>query len=276
MKKILSLLVLFCAVFLVNAQDETIDFKHMVDVDEKFAVKVAAYAPYVKPIVESVLENLKASNRVDVFSKSTLQATSESRAKTKDASNMKTWVRKKLDKPVKYLVSGTINKVSILAGSRGGYKGEVSFSLKIVDKVSEQTIGQVEIFSEGTSMVNSKSSATSEAIRTTNQKQINFFKSIFKLRAPMVLIEKEKRGNAMEVLIGAGVPDGIDKKSQFIVSHMQDLGGGKTREVPIGELKVKEMQGEFTLCSVRKGGKDIFSKFNQGKNNIVVELKTKK
>ena len=191
MKKILSLLVLFCAVFLVNAQDETIDFKHMVDVDEKFAVKVAAYAPYVKPIVESVLENLKASNRVDVFSKSTLQATSESRAKTKDASNMKTWVRKKLDKPVKYLVSGTITKVSILAGSRGGYKGEVSFSLKVVDKVSEKNIGQIEIFSEGTNMVNTKSSATSEAIRTTNQKQINFFKSIFKLRAPIVLIKKK-------------------------------------------------------------------------------------
>ena len=37
------------------------------------------------------------------------------------------------------------------------------------------------------------------------------------------------------------------------------------RKIPVGKIKVVEIQGEFSICEVKKGAEEIQKKLNEGK-----------
>jgi hypothetical protein len=64
-----------------------------------------------------------------------------------------------------------------------------------------------------------------------------------------------------KVLVAGGKEFGLKEGEKLIVERIEMLNG-KPYPSEIGELKVTKLTGDFSECSVSKGGKEILALFN--------------
>ena len=77
--------------------------------------------------------------------------------------------------------------------------------------------------------------------------------------------DTDKKGVAETVLV-SGVDESFSKGADFIVSEVEvlDLGNGKSvkRNKKIAEIKIKEIQGEVSVCKITEGARVLQEKLN--------------
>jgi curli biogenesis system outer membrane secretion channel CsgG len=102
-----------------------------------------------------------------------------------------------------------------------------------------------------------------------------WLKKVYPVEGIIFTIDKEKKGEALQVTISCGRNMGVKKKDEFKVFEEQEVevdGRVVKKTKNIGTLKVNglEEDGEFASCDVDKGGKDILEKFkNKAKLKVV-------
>jgi hypothetical protein len=235
----------------------------------------AAFKQYAAQITENVATNLKSTNRANVVLAKSSAAVEDNLAESIDAANMDTWVTQKKGK-MKYTIHGSINSIKFIKMGIKGYKSIVSFTVRVIDNVTEDVVAQQEFKSSDSPVEIAKTAAFPSALKTTNKPQIDFFKSFFNLRATILKIDDSSKTSAKTLTITAGKTSGLTKKDQFIVKQVEMLDGFLI-ENEIGILKVKEIGNTTTKCQVSKGGKDILSLFDKAnRESLICELKIKK
>ena len=235
----------------------------------------AAFEQYAAQITENIATNLKSTNRANVVVAKSAGAVEDNLAESIDAANTDTWVTQKKGK-MKYTLHGSINSIKFIKMGIKGYKSVVSFTVRVIDNVTEDVVAQQEFKSSDSPVEIAKTSAFPSALKTTNKPQIEFFKSFFNLRTTILKIDNASKTAAKMLTITAGKTSGLTKKDQFIVKQVEMLDGFLI-ENEIGILKVKEIGSTTTKCQVSKGGKDILSLFDKAnRESIICELKVKK
>ena len=235
----------------------------------------AAFEQYAAQITENVATNLKSTNRANVVLAKSSGAVEDNLAESIDAANMDTWVTQKTAL-MKYTIHGSINNIKFIKMGMKGYKSVVSFTVRVIDNVTEDVVAQQEFKSSDSPVEIAKTAAFPSALKTTNKSQVDFFKSFFNLRATILKIDDASKTSAKTLTITAGKTSGLTKKDQFIVKQVEMLDGFLI-ENEIGILKVKEIGNTTTKCQVSKGGKDILSLFDKAnRESLICELKVKK
>lgn len=204
-----------------------------------------------------------------------------------------------------YLISGNINQIAKRGGNIEKSKIDYdSYSKQYYTRKYQVYLTQidfvinVQIIDVTTGLVKSSKSITSsaEAETTSQETVINsairglegylkaWVNSAFPVYMKIVKVETtDKKGLPKTVLIkggsdvdlayrkDGGVLYGIGKKDVSseleVYENVTEMIDNKeyTRKVTVGKIKVSEIQGEFSICEVKKGAEEIQKKLNEGK-----------
>ena len=235
------------------------------------------YRGYVDRINENVLTNLKATKRVNVFSKNSAksadQAAEDATMKHLESGSGEFFFADEFTDP-DYSLSGKISKVGFVSLGISGFKATVSFTVQVQDPKTGDIVEQMDFVGQGKPQM-SKTDAFPDALKMTNEDQKTWFKSIFNLRTTIVLIDAKTKTTAKMVTIAGGKDAGLTKKDQFIVKQIKEVNGYSVETI-IATLKVKTIGGGTTQCQVLKGGKDLLSLFGSDGEGLICELKGKR
>ena len=172
-------------------------------------------------------------------------------------------------------VSGTKTDAKGNKSTYYGYKGTITVNLKVIDIVTTAVKASESMtVTGGGASTKTKEAALNIALKRLNKKIDKFVDVNFPLIVTIVEISESKKDAATSILIGAGSYLGLKKGDKLTVKEITSVelnGQMVDREREIGELKIKEVEGEhFSVCSVKKGGDKILSKFNSGAKLICI------
>lgn len=238
-------------------------------------------AGYTTQVNESILTNLKATKRANVYTKGSAKTATEA---TKDANIKLTlggsdefmWDAAGFEKP-DFTLSGAVTKVKFINLGIKGYQAVVSFTVKVTEVSTGDILDQMDFVGEKAKAEMSKASAFPAALKQTNEALQDYFKSLFNLRTTIYSIVDNSKTAAKTVKINLNKRSGVNTKDQFIVKEVVYEDGEAVDENEIGLLRVKEVGNKTTLCQVTKGGKQILSLFDKANREaIICELKQKR
>jgi len=179
---------------------------------------------------------------------------------------------------MQYMVIGHLMKMNIYTmknpdGSVNGYKASAAFTLKVND-IETGTTTEAESFqTEVSPLAMSKEQAVNQALQSVEPALNEYFSKTFPLTTNIVKILTTKRDVAATLLIAGGRTFGFNVGDKISVERVEMLNG-KPYPTEIGELKVTKLAGEFSECSVSKGGKEILASFNAAeKINCILIVK---
>lgn len=154
------------------------------------------------------------------------------------------------------------------------YTATINFALQLSDVETGMVLSQ-KVFSNNEFNAGSLLNLLSVGGDPREQAIVNAIKAVRKQISawinesypPEIMIlkidERNKKGNAETVLV-SGIDASIQKGSLIIVNEIEmfDAGGGKMlrRTKKIAVLKVKDMQGDITICKVTDGEKVLEEK----------------
>lgn len=179
------------------------------------------------------------------------------------------------------IVTGHLNNVaySKVVDEKTGsyyYKCKISFTINVLDVetgmvLHSKTISPTESFASGLltrgiTGVSTPSDALKNTLSRTDKYINEFILEYFPLKTEIIKIVEVKKDEAKSLLLNVGSFQGTKKNSEFNVYEISSVevnGRNITREVLIGKVKIKEVQGEeISLAEVKKGGVEILSKFS--------------
>ncbi|WP_161993991.1 CsgG/HfaB family protein [Cyclobacterium xiamenense] len=162
------------------------------------------------------------------------------------------------------------------------FKSKLSINLKVIEVATGEVIRSETIEPKGGSLLagmvglgaSSPEAAIAKAIKDIEEKIDAFVDENFPVSFPIVeIVEKDKKGNAINVMIAGGSGYNLKKGDKLRVvelSVMEVNGKQLQRKKEIGELRITTVEDEnFSICSVRSGGLAINSKF-EGNATILV------
>ncbi len=171
-----------------------------------------------------------------------------------------------------YVVMGNVSKASVeksqtnapYAGTITRINSEVAFNIKIVDVVTGLIMASNSFSGKGKG-----ENALESALNDIRPEIVNFIKENFKVTLPVASIEeKDKKGNAVKLLIAGGSSLGIAEKNELKVFEVTEImvdGKKMTRKIPIGKVRVEKVEDEnFSVCIVSEGGGEIAKKMENG------------
>jgi len=156
------------------------------------------------------------------------------------------------------------------------WRASIGVQLKVVDVTTTEVVASEMLSCSAVS--GSKSNAASCAItgcvgifgKNANviDKTRGFLAKHFPIEAKIQEIQEANNGKAKMVLILGGSDMGIHQGDIFDVVKVSTMtvdGRALERETTIGELAIKEVENEnFSVAKVRKGGEEIYNRFNAG------------
>lgn len=194
-----------------------------------------------------------------------------------------------------YIIAGSLSNYAIsklyTTDSKGnkkfsGYKGDISFALKIIDVKTGEIIA-TETFksNSGKSLLiysktfNNKSEAVNAAIQNSEEDIDEFIEKYFPALMKIYEISDAKGSKAKEVVITGGTAKGlIDGQILKVVEISKVDIDGQTveRKKEIGWLKISSVNDEhFSTCKVTDGHSLIKEKFDNNANIWVISGKEK-
>ncbi len=256
--------------------------------DTRPVVGVAAFtcetsSPYSGLVTEKVVELLTNTKRFQVVDRTSYDKVQQELEFQKseaflDSDNI---VKQNIAVAAEKLVTGHINKIPVYAiknpdGSVKGYKGSVSFQLKIVDVATGLSTEAATFDGKASDLMLSPESAVTQAMQSLSETLEEYFRKNFPVSAKIVKILEESGDAAKTLLLGAGKKQGIREGNTFEVFRNEIINDEVYQE-NLGVITVVKLSGEsFCECKVpAKMGRLIKSYFPSNEN-IVCNLVIKK
>lgn len=254
MKRLVVILLSFVSG--LNAHSQT-DNKPVVGV-QKFTSEVNSL--FVNSVYEKVVQVVTNTHRFTLIDlvgadKMTEELKSE---KYLDSKNE----QKKIDLlTMQYMIIGHLVKLNIYTmknpdGSVNGFKASAAFTLKVNNIETGKTTEAAHFQTEVSPQAMSKEQAVNQALLSVETALNDYFSKTFPLATNIV-----KVFDAKKVLVAGGKEFGLKEGDKLIVERIEMLNG-KPYPTEIGELKVTKLAGDFSECSVSKGGKEILAAFS--------------
>lgn len=191
-------------------------------------------------------------------------------------------IEKTKEKGGEFFLIGEVTSFDVerLDDDKGSYNyyGNISIGVRIVDvETSEVAFSDTwesprrNTFKPETWIVsNTESAAVEKAVKKLEKEIQEFLDEYSPIQGSILEVTQERGGQARVVMFGLGSEDGVQEKGQFTVVEVKERkAGGRTMKytVEVGELKVTEVNGaHIATADVKKGGKEILDKYNEGAN----------
>ena len=175
------------------------------------------------------------------------------------------------------LITGHINKIPIYAmknseGSVKGYKGSVSFQMKVVDVATGLSTEAVSFDGKASDLMLSPESAVTQAMQSLQSQLEDYFRKNFPVSGKILKILQEDKIGAKLILLNIGKKQGVKEGDKFTVSIVEMLEG-QPYPKELGEVEVLKLSGEsFSECKVpKKMGGEMKARF-AGNEKIICNL----
>ncbi|MEE1020470.1 MAG: CsgG/HfaB family protein, partial [Bacteroidales bacterium] len=211
MKKILFIITLIVHCVICNAQSDS-DTRIVVGVSEFTCETESKYAKLVTEKVVEMLTNAKRFRVVDRTSQDKIKAELELQ-KTEAFFDSKNLVEQDIAIAAEKMITGHINKIPIYSiknsnGSIKGYKGSISFQMKIVDVATGESTEATSFEGKASELMLSPESAVTQAMQSLQNDLFEYFKQNFPIKGKIVKIVEEKKDRANIVLLNIGTKHG--------------------------------------------------------------------
>jgi hypothetical protein len=162
---------------------------------------------------------------------------------------------------MQYMIIGHLVKLNIYTmknpdGSVNGFKASAAFTLKVNDIETGKATEAAHFQTEVSPQAMSKEQAVNQALESVEAALNDYFSKTFPLQTHIVKVFDSRK-----VLVAGGKEFGLKEGDKLIVERIEMLNG-KPYASEIGEIKIIKLAGEFSECSVSKGGKEILGAFN--------------
>ena len=230
-------------------------------------------SPSVGAVSEKVVQVVSNTKRFTVVDRTSYDKIKEELEfqKTEAFLNSKTTVKQDVAIAAQYIIVGHLVKMNIYTmknpdGSVNGYKASAAFTLKVNNVETGETTEAEHFQTSVSPQAASKEQAVNQALQSVEKPLYDYFVKTFPVYAKILRIPETKKESAVKVVVNAGKNSGLIVGSQFIVEYVEILEG-KPFPQEIGYLSVTKLVGDdFAECSVQKGGKEIFSRYNSAEN----------
>lgn len=230
-------------------------------------------SPFVGAVSEKVVQVVSNTKRFTVVDRTSYDKIKEELEfqKTEAFLNSKTTVKQDVAIAAQYIIVGHLVKMNIYTmknpdGSVNGYKASAAFTLKVNNVETGETTETEHFQTLVSPQAASKEQAVNQALQSVEKPLYDYFVKTFPVYAKILRIPETKKESAVKVVVNAGKNSGLIVGSQFIVEYVEILEG-KPFPQEIGYLSVTKLVGDdFAECSVQKGGKEIFSRYNSAEN----------
>ena len=287
MKKIFRIfLISVCAMssVSVNAQEEEAAGKPNVFIDY-FYYPSSVKDAWADNLRNCVIEGINATGRVELIDASTKEALKleEERRKNENIVSGGDLERLKVmtTEGANYLITGTIT--SITTEYKKPEKGDpyhsaaCVYTLKVINPSNGKLVSTKNFKHGGDGFFSSsKGNNEDEAVAKVCRDAVSTMKELvedaFKIEGYVLEASRIKKDEVKELYISIGSDNGVGPETYFDACIEREIAGRKSTKV-IGTLKVKNVEGgDLTLCSVKKGGKEI-KKAIDGGQKVVVKSK---
>jgi len=225
---------------------------------QKFTSEVNS--PFVNSVYEKVVQVVTNTHRFTLLDLVGADAMTEELKSEKylDSKNE----QKNIDLlTMQYMIIGHLVKLNIYTmknpdGSVNGFKASAAFTLKVNDIGTGKTTEAAHFQTEVSPQAMSKEQAVNQALLSVESALNDYFSKTFPLVTNIV-----RAFDAKKILVAGGKDFGFKEGSILIVERIEMLNG-KPYPTEIGELKVTKLAGDFSECTVSKGGKEILASFS--------------
>lgn len=224
---------------------------------------------YAGLVTEKVVEMLTNTKRFQVVDRTSHDKIKEELELQKSEAfiDSKNLVEQDIAVAAEKMITGHINKIPIYAmknanGSIKGYKGSVSFQMKVVDVATGLSTEATSFEGKASDLMLSPESAVNQAMQSLQDEIYEYFRLNFPVTGKIVRIQNESKGKASVVLLNVGQKQGVKVGDRFIVQNIEMLEG-EPYPVDLGTIKVIELSGDtFSECKVpAKIGEILKNKF---------------
>ncbi len=272
----LSLLFLMFVYSLYGYTQNQADTRPVVGVAKFTCETDSRFSGLVTEKVVEMLTNTKRFQVVDRTSNDKVKAELEL-LKSEAFMDSKNLVEQDIAIAAEKLITGHINKIPIYAmknadGSVKGYKGSVSFQMKVVDVATGLSTEAVSFDGKASDLMLSPESAVTQAMQSLQGQLEEYFRKNFPVSGKILKILQEDKTGAKVVLLNIGKKQGVKERDKFIVSIVEMLEG-QPYPKELGEIEVQKLSGEsFAECKVpKKMGGEIKARFT-GNEKIICNL----
>jgi len=237
--------------------------------------------PRAVQIQGAVIEILKAKSNLDFVDRSNdslllKELDNQTREQSMDAKGL---VQQGKLQGASQMIAGTVANVmveqkstpntSFLTGSNttvSSYKASVNFSLQLIDVESGKVLSQKSFNnSQGSgklsrfinlSTASTKEQAIADAIDKVKKDVLAWINASYPPDVRLLSVEKRNSKGLAETLLASGIDASLHKGMKLDVNEIQSINTGTSiikRKVKIGALKIKELQGDVTVCEVIDG-----------------------
>lgn len=257
------------------AQTQT-DTRPVVGVAKFTCESDSKYAGLVTEKVVEMLTNTKRFQVVDRTSSDKIKAELELQ-KSEAFMDSKNLVEQDIAIAAEKMLTGHINKIPIYAmknadGSVKGFKGSVSFQMKVVDVATGLSTEAVSFDGKAGDLMLSPESAVNQAMQSLQPQLDEYFRKNFPVSGKIMKLLKENKNGAELILLSAGKKQGIKEGDRFLVSSVELLEG-EPYPTELGEIIVQKLVGDsFSECEIpKKIGTELRAKFT-GNADLVCKL----
>ena len=272
MKRCFWSLMMFVCGICAYAQTSS-DIRPVVGVAQFTCETDSKYAGLVTEKVVEMLTNTKRFQVVDRTSHDKIKEELELQ-KSEAFLDSKNLVEQDIAVAAEKLITGHINKIPIYAmknanGSIKGYKGSVSFQMKVVDVATGLSTEAVSFEGKASDLMLSPESAVNQAMQSLQDEIYEYFKKNFPISGKIIKVLKEKKNKAEIVLLNVGKKQGVNQGDRFAVQYVEMLEG-EPYPVDLGEIEVVKLSGEaFSECKVpSKMGEELASRLASNANVV--------
>lgn len=249
------------------------DIRPVVGVAQFTSETDSKYAGLVTEKVVEMLTNTKRFQVVDRTSHDKIKEELEFQ-KSEAFLDSKNLVEQDIAVAAEKLITGHINKIPIYAmknanGSIKGYKGSVSFQMKVVDVATGLSTEAVSFEGKASDLMLSPESAVNQAMQSLQDEIYEYFKKNFPVSGKIIKVLKEKKDKVEVVLLNVGKKQGVNQGDRFAVQYVEMLDG-EPYPVDLGEIEVVKLSGEaFSECKVpSKMGEELASRLASNANIV--------
>ena len=177
--------------------------------------------------------------------------------------------------------NSTYNYLTKTNESRVEYSAVMNFTLQLVDVESGKVLTQKSFSSKdskgggllgaiglgGNSTSDTEENAIALALKKSRSVITAWLNESFPTDVKIIRVEERDKNGFPETVLLTGLDGSLTKGAQIVINEVENIDiGGKTarRSKKIGALKVKEIQGEITVCKVSDGEKVLEEKLKNG------------
>lgn len=284
-KNLRTLLLVVCAMISVsvNAQEEKNKPNLLV---EYFTSPTDLPDEWEDNLRNCVIEGINATSRVNVLDDASKYSLDREKARRSnedlDSGGDMERLAKMRSEVADFILMGDITSMVTekkkLDDGTPYFGATCAYTLKVVSTANGKVVS-TKNFKHGdgiTNIVNgdTEGEAISKVCRQAVKAMRELVEDAFKIEGEILQYTTVKKDEAKEVYISIGSAHGVGAGAYFDACIEREIAGRKSQKV-IGELKVKDVEGEdLTLCEVKKGGAEI-KKALDDKQKVVVKTKQK-